>query len=494
MGFWDDINKILGGGFKSNSIGGDNYLSGSSGDTAKVSPDSRGYGPLQAPPDHPFKRSVDEIQSIQQISNQPFNVFDITPYFLAKDQYPCIYKRDVLTQLVGPEENSEYDFAIGPPLTTGGGNSGDGGAPPYWRTVQLPLIGNFLKIDFLPTRIYNEFTGLTPQVQGGVDASQSQYGGTLYNNDYYWNTTGTVGPPYKVNYPNADLLTQTQSKNLILVSFDAQQSTPLVVKNGDVIKCPYNVVYLTIKTGMPRIRITSGYNAEIVDAGTDRSANQNLALGPGYGFLDKPTTHFEPFCVTQGDNITTGVYASMGTATSLDLIIVNSAQNLANTVNAVNANPLQRGVGLLWITDLQLFLTTGNANANIIFNFTLYISDTSGNLRRIVHRFSPVSFRVVTGESAHLDVTKSFPTPIRVSLHQDEQLRLGLYNGSENTMSLSYSINGYTYGRWRFDANNTGVSGNQVPILLMDLLLEHPYFLDNFRTLGGSQSPNAVVK
>lgn len=464
MSFWDSLNDVVNEAFGHSQGQG-------------WGPDTRtGLDPMSAPGARPFARDPAEIQSIAQANDTPFRVIDINCYEIDGTNFPCVYSRDILSKLIGPE------YAQGTGL---GGNAqntiGEQRQNPYWRTIPIPFSGNFLKVEFLPLRINQaQATSGKDRITSAVDLSWDT---TNLFNQGYWDTPGGNV------FDNASFPQMLQMKNIILIGFDAQNQVPIIAEHGTIFKCPFNTAFISFKTGSSRIRITVGYDTEIHTPPPDKAAHGMLHMH-GKGLLEKPLLHYEPFSITATDNDETVIGTSIAASGTLEVILVDSF----NATNAFLSDIEIKGVGLLWITTIQYSVLNIAIANNVIGRYTIFISDTSGNLRRIVSRHNIVNVAYVANGPASYQVVISLPTPIRVSLHQNEQLRMRIKNfdaGAAN--NFNYSILGYTYGNWRFSKNTT-TSGKQVPIALETYLSEHPYFLDNFRTVADNDDANYVVK
>ncbi len=462
-------------------------------------PDTRNMGPMQSPGPDPFSQNPDDIHSIAQVSSTPFKIVDIQPYYVDVATYPCIYKKDVLTQLLGPEGISEEDFndtGLTTPPSFGIRVIQTDEAGNYWRTVALPFVGNFLKIESLPLRnigigsydILNSNNLPNPEViPPASDISKSGPGNvagwTTANvvDQDYWYTEAHGGINY---YPNAAQATTHMSKQIFLVSFDSQNAIPLVTYSGTVFKCPYNQVFVTFKTGAGPIRVTSGYNSEIIDRPPDVDGNSNMAMRSPNGFLERPLLHFVPFCVT-GDDSEAGLTRIAVNASATKTYVITQPLGTISPEASNFHQDTRKGIGVMWISSFNFVSDPEVTAVNHWAKVTLYISDTSGTLRRLVYRRSFFAYpeNGTTGHLSHIhDI--SFSAPIRVCLHQNEQLRIAIVNGDgTGHLYCAYTIQGYTYGRWRYENMNAG--DKQVPMVLLDIVNEHPYPLDNQRTLSG---------
>ncbi len=480
------------------SFGGDNGGGG-------FSPDSRNMGPLQAPGDSPYSQNPDHIESINQVSSTPFKIVDIQPYYVDAATYPCIYKKELLTQLVGPEGIFEEDFNATQQTATPAiirlTQTDESGA--YWRTVALPFVGNFLKIESLPLKnisigdfdVYNSLNLPNPEFMSPAsDISKSSgmtgpggstpLAGSTPNvvDQDFWYTFSTGGINY---YPNASVAMNHMSKQMFLVSFDSQNAIPLVAYSGTVFKCPYNQVFITFKTGAGPIRVTSGYNSEIVDRPPDVDGNSNLAMRSPTGFLERPLLHFVPFCTGTANVGAAGIDNGLTGGNKLTYVVVEPLGTISPEASNFHQDT-RKGVSVLWITNISAAVATDPDTGLNSCNLCLYIGDSSKTLRRIVWQKTFISYNAAANANNVFQSDISFAIPIRVCLKTpSEFLYLQHFNSgsSGETKYLSFSMTGYTYGRWRFE--NMAKVSNFTPMVLLDLMNEHPYFLDSQRTLSG---------
>ena len=93
------------------------------------------------------KLNADKLEAIKQSNSKGFRVLDINPNLLSRADFFCKYQDDVLRQYVGNEnvyETSTIKFDnVGSPTNNQSIQS------PYWRSIEIPIQGNYLKIELL---------------------------------------------------------------------------------------------------------------------------------------------------------------------------------------------------------------------------------------------------------------------------------------------------------------------------------------------------------
>lgn len=437
---------------------------------AGFGPDALNHGPLKPQISNVFVGPKEQISEIVAKNPTPFRIFDIDCYSLDPNNFACIYDYKTLSQLVGYEQrgNGQRNVA-GTDVTVD-----EPGANEYWRTVKIPFAGNFIKIEYLPARIQDESMAPTTffsrldgdPLPGAVDISFDTQGSA--NNYYKPLAAGQVNNLKSLSF-------QHQSKKMILVSFDAQQAIPLIVNDGDTIKAPFNVLYVTMKTGNPRVRVTIGYDTEIIPATKDKRLNASPEFGPGFGLWDSPLLHCVPFCLTNRTKAS-GSGESVATNSQTDRILVTESTYIGG------GNPIstqKKGIACLWLSSFQTAVYMGNVTKDLIMIYTLYVADTANTLLRLVDKFRVVQPNAST-DYASVNFLKTYPMPLRVTLHENERLNIYINNQSASATNFDYTINGYIYGRFAWQDL---AQGNQLAISPLDYVAENPYFLD-------SASPN----
>lgn len=265
---------------------------------------------------------AERINAIKQKTSRGFKTFDINPNLLSRGDFFCVYDDFVLSNFVGsqtPVETSIRKFDNeGAPI------NGQPVASPYWRTVEIPFEGTYLKVEYLPVR------------KNDVEAIQFQTGSGVAN--------GFTEP--EVETQNSfDINYNFSSEQLILVEFENPQGRPLIARHGTAFETYYSAAYVTFKQTSARIRITVGFNSKI-ETQDDRPAN--LSIWGGRGFTTDNTCLPKQFCLTDKDVYPLTTYAGLQLPTGIPFPTV-SATVLSNR----GRNSKDFGVVPVWITSVE---------------------------------------------------------------------------------------------------------------------------------------------
>lgn len=349
------------------------------------------------------KAPAEEIAAIIQNRTRAFNIFDITPSLLTRQNYATLISAQDLYGKFGYEDDS---------FTTGQGTAG-------WRTVELATAGTFLKIEFLPGQINIPYDpALAPNPE---------------------------------NYrKNLDLPTDTVSAGIgnqtIVIQFDDPKSPLIVARHGDTFKVPFERVFVTCKMYVPRFSIITGYNAEIVTNYSKQVANQDIAFGPGHGLFETPHKHAVPFVFTNNfPNTPTGAGTQVSAATTVTNVLIDQGVS----------TPVARGFSIGWITGINIMAVSRVTSTNSGI-FRLSVGQTGSPIRDVLA--IPFYFPAFTSsENRMISIQKTFPTPIRFKLRAAEisgvlftqQLIAAVTNPNPTVgdiFDVVWSIEGYTYG------------------------------------------------
>lgn len=456
---------------------------------------------MKAPGKSPHAQIAEELISIQQRNSKGFRVFDFSPFnFPRTDFYPTIDK-NYLYDLLGPEA-----------VTIASGLYEDGtnvvSDLPYWRTVEIPVQGNFLKIEFLPVR------------QNEVWAS--------------WDSTLPAQIPDNTSVTdNSDSFTLFSPKHstdkFFFLSFQDNQGNQIIAKHGDVFKTEFSSFFLTFKTTIPRFRITIGYNSQ-VEAVDDRHANMQIAYGPGHGVFNNPQVNPVAFEITDKDlngfqNTTPGTgfgyfyvtggstfeadlitnvprilnrcYKAGGANSDLQLAQYSAAANYQFTNDATSAacaisggawtadNFQNNGMIIGWITHFlgNISLTSDAAfTSQMMVDLTLeiYRYTASGASGTPVRRLLTIPV-TLDGIMNHQQFNVPLREPVRFCLMQRDALRLFITNKPTNVLSsktiyCKFAAGGYTLGGLYGHGTNAGFPA--CPFDAYHKFTENPYPMD----------------
>lgn len=399
----------------------------------------------------------DVINSIAQSNAKGFRVLDINPNLLSRSDFYCVYQDTVLREYVGDDNMSEFNGLFG--LSAKYDNEGTPPSfqsiqSPYWRTVSIPVVGNFLKVEYLPVR-QNIGTGFATPPNDTILLS-------------------TVEPQNTLEIVSGVLpgSSQIAGTGLILLDFENPSTTPLIVKNGDVFKTPFTQVFITFKQLSPKIRITIGYNSEIVESKNDP---QSLSIWDGKSLTRNSLQSPKQFCIDTKDSgslIGFSIGAMVpGAFSDFELVLGPNA----------SSRPTD-GLGVLWIDDFKFMVAATAAITSLKgYDFELFVTENlGGGLHNVLER--------VTCGRCFLDSTNfkfvqpEFKEAKRIVLRQNEALIMRatcVYNVAPNVGTfLSFQVSGYSLGSL-FGVINPFTGVDQVwPFRFSRPLTENPYATD----------------
>jgi len=412
------------------------------GDTPKV----------EAPSDDPYKRSYEEMLSIQQKGSRGFRTYDINPFGITIDEFPCQIQNNVLGDLFGFEDGFVSN-----------GFPTDSQTAPFWRTLPLEANGTWVKVEYLPTRLNDSLSrgfgsnlGIGPNIQPQNLGPAIPDPPTAYDQLQPW--------------PQGYVALGAQ----VLLQFDDQAGAPIIAKHGDIFKIPFNVLYVTFKQWSPRIRITVGYNTEM-GHNDDRMLMTRPAFSGGRGFLNNPSQHFVPFSISSSDLV--GTLNRTFIVGAADFGPYTMIQNPAPAA-LVATNPpnfLAKGIGVLFITSVNVSFGVTAAGLNGVFILGLYIEESQvvpapdRRIRRICELQGNYQ------ASGPVNVSKVFQEPVRVTLRSNQKLVVRGYAPAGGT--VGFSIDGYSYGVLAGALNPAGTLP-LAPFTVQTNLSEDPYPMD----------------
>lgn len=487
--FFDDLNKFLADLTpKKSDAGMWNALQGQSatlnldGVSASSPLGSRGYSSPRSMP-------YEQIASLIENRQKAFNVIQISPFNLSQDQYGSQIPQNIINATVGYE--GDQDAAVGGngPFNTNA-----------WRTVEIPIPGDFLKIDFLPSQVnfaHSILTTPNPNNYGKEDQTD----------------TLDLNPSLNSNY--VDLL-QNRS---ILIQFDDTTQPPYLHKPGESYKLPFQKVFITCKTYVPRIEVTIGYSATISSDQQSRIMSSQMDTGPGYGIWDSSSRHCVPFCFTEMDqDLGTKPPTVVSAGTVIRNILISGSTGSTTDpwagteykwtlIDLENQLPEPWGVGIGWITDMDLTILFQTNSIGVNWSVNVYIEGDALQVganppNNAFRRKLLTSFRgntIVNANAATVSqkeyYNKNFSKPIRFSLNLPDPSSRTPFNymprlvvcakawtsGASN-MNMSWTMHGYTFGRLnqenRIQESYNPSSTEAYYGYGMDLLTTHPFPLD----------------
>ena len=380
--------------------------------------------------DDGFNLEVERLNAIQQQSSRGFEIVDINPGLLDSLDYPLTLP---------------YEFIFD---GTNFLNDINGSFVKNFRSVNIPIAGNFLKVEFLyeNNSSGNVYYQAEPPSQSRlVPSAQIKY----------FESYGDQSLQEFDLVTNQDNYTFDQfARNKVFVNFGDDNGKPhLIGSNGKIFKTYFSEVNISLNIGAPKIRVTIGYNSEIYES-TSQAAPINSQLhltGAGRLFSDSDTV-MSPFCLTQNNSVISSSANAYGVALGTTPIpasftwgmIFNNGYSDSN-VPAVPQNIF--GYSVVFIS--RIFFQKRYAVPNVadVFNIYMYVGSknypTIGGVSQAksVHEF-------VMGKLEETYVAE-FKEPKRVVIPAGSALYCRLIYAGANTalnLNFTYSIDGYSYG------------------------------------------------
>lgn len=396
---------------------------------------------------------ADQIEAIKQTNSKGFKIIDIDPNQLDRPTFAPPYSQELFYRMFGYEFSYEGNMAR---VDNTGAVTPGQTSNAYWRTVELDIPGNFLKIEFLPSRMAEGF----PLFAGDMEDTFTATGGVT-NINVQNNTWGSKSP------------NSTGSKRNVMLDFENPTETPILVRDGDCYQTYFSKVLITFKQMNVRIRITIGTNSQIR---SNYEKPTNLSLWSGEGFTRANQIHPTPFSITDhqvNNSSYTGITVG-GSIVETALFMVDRTQAFTNNV----------GVGVLMVTGFSGLIWRAVNDFDGVYDFELMIGTVNGvgtvtGLDKRVAGFTCNFWRGSAGfGSSQLSSALSFPEPIRVCLKSGQALILRivpLFRSNTIDVNAKFECKGYCFG----SLAGTGFGGDVVPFTLGAVFRDHPYPNDN---------------
>lgn len=375
--------------------------------------------------DDGFRLEAERLNAIQQNQSRGFNLIDINPGLLSNQEFPLAIPYEFLFDGSGFMPQSSGSIAAN------------------FRTINIPLQGNFVKIEF----IYENNSSANINDTNAKPLANIKYQQALKN-------TSIVNG--QVIYSEIDLTTgytrydfDNFARNKVYLGFeDVSQKPHLITKSGDTFNTYFNSLTITLNIGAPKIRITVGFNSSKVDGPSDAAINAQLELMGSARLFKEIDSPLVPFNIQQADIQTPydPTAFNLFSTTALNLAILNIASNRGYNIAG---GPISLGYSVLWITSLEFSasrLTSGTG----YMQFNLFTAPAGiGPSAQDAFRVYGAKITLNNGasiENRTLNIT--LPKPIRVVIPNQHSLRLGIYyqSGVALTMAYSYAISGYAFG------------------------------------------------
>lgn len=403
-------------------------------------------GSLEAFQSTSHKLDSNEIDAIKQTQSKGFRVIDIDPNAFTKEEAFCVYDDATLARIVGVAV-SGYGFSAQVDSTAAPTVSGS--PRPYWRTLQLEIPGNYLRVEFLPARV-------TPGRYSEVDPAENPVSILPQNTNLIGNTDQYTG------------VAAEAGRRTMLLDFETPSSTPLIVSDGDEFKTMFSTVLFTFKQLNVRIRLTIGYNSEITSRNTKET---NLSLFGGFGLTKGSPIHPTPFCVSDRDV----------NATNYQGVTASNAPGYINLIyspdypGSLVGVPI--GLGIFFITGFTV-TTTNYVTSPTTQWYDVELVQAKVNVLTVptyvIKRFCGVT---VKNDGATSVV--EFNEPIRVTLRPLECLALRTSfcyspgNAAYDPQTgIKFQVTGYSFGNF----SGEDISGiPKCPLQVNYFYKEHPF-------------------
>lgn len=481
MGFFEDLKRtvdsVLGVPARGGILGEDQYLNRDG--VHPMSSDG-----LKAPSSDPYGLDLADAIAIKQRGTIGFNTVNITPRKLSLTAFPLALSKNKLYDIVGSDADdaglSKYVGVEAPPAYQ---------PIKFWRTVPLSIMGNFLKLEMLPTKINYANNG----IDSGISFVNAENPATFNENN--------TGNTYDRTLIYSDNEKVFESSPVILVQFESLDAGIMVIKPGDVFKLPFTQVFITVKCGSPRFQLIYGYNSEIISDSQNRVMNSNPAFGPGRALWDSPSRHCVPFCMGYGSVANAhSVFADQswylvgaGDTYTDHYLMTNSSYN----VGGVDITPEIEGVSHGWITSLGIRLVFTNSNVADRYEFYFCVrvvgrevSDVSNDRAGKSKPLIMIPLLIYsTGGAVNESVEKSFSIPVRFTLRKGEMLLFSTHAilPAGRDAKVTWNMQGYTFGKLTRGGPVVGSYKNNV--LTMDCVTESAFPLDQDDGIGKTWTP-----
>lgn len=382
--------------------------------------------------DDGYQLEADKLNAIQQRSSKGFQILDINPGLLNDLDNPLTLPYEFIfdgTNFI-PDQNANF--------------------VKNFRSVNIPIAGTFLKIEF----IYENNTGANlsySPVSASPVPNRLVPKAAIKYQQAFATLSGEVDLVSFQDYYSFDNF----ARNKVYVDFGPSTGKPHIVPtSGRIFKTYFNEVNITLNIGAPKVRITIGFNSEVFESPSVSPINARLGLTGGARILADSDTVLAPMSVNDTNVLSLfsgsprGIFIASSAGGAIQLLTFPLISNYGYLMDGVTVSSY--GYSVLWISRItfKVDITPIPAPAVLtdFFRFNLYIQSINnplvGALRqdRIVHS-AKVS---IVGDV----YSAEFSEPIRVVIPAGSALFLGLQYGSTaaSTFALSFSIDGYSLG------------------------------------------------
>ena len=221
-----------------------------------------------------YQLEAERLNAIQQQSSKGFQIIDINPGLLLSTENPLTLPYEFIFDGTNflPDQNMNF--------------------VKNFRSVNIPIAGNFLKIEYIfeintganisysPIEAVGDPTRLVPQAQ--VKYSEA-FGTSLGEMDLITDQ----------EYYTLDNF----ARNKVWLDFGPSTGKPhLIPTSGRIFKTYFNEVNVSLNIGAPKIRVTIGFNSEVYEASSSGAVNSRLALSGAGRLFNDIDQALSPFC------------------------------------------------------------------------------------------------------------------------------------------------------------------------------------------------------
>lgn len=358
-----------------------------------------------------FDLEAERLLAIQQKNSRGFNIVDINPGLLD----PIEFSMSLPYEFIFDGTNFMPDI--------------NGSLSTQFRTVTVPIAGNFLKVEFI-----NEIN------------SQSNFSTNISRPYAKRKYTGIVTNEQDLVTGQTNYSFDNFARTKVFVNFNTVSEKPhLVMRSGDSFNTYFNEVSITLSVGAPKIRLTIGYNSEKQDGPSYAEFNSKLSMsGVGRLLRDSDTT-LSPFCITEIDNFVSS-YTPEGESLSITIPVSTYSKNLVQNLNAsLTGNNEFYGYSILWITRIRFkisrFLGSAmSANCRV----SLVVSNVGATQVQRIHSF--VLDMVTSPSSQEYVYEPAEPLCVVIPSYCAMTLIITSWGSLNGTVFYSHSIDGYSLG------------------------------------------------
>lgn len=405
---------------------------------------------------------LSEQHAIIQQRQYPFNILDIRPFNYFDFSTLKVIRplqanlRDILNK-VG------VDFESGLNATFGLDQALHSNAP--WATEVIQTPGNFLKIEFLPSKVnymwsdLNTTNPLSTTVFTRANQDQS-YNPSKFHNDANFTPTD----PSQDN-PSNTYWSFWGHHSQIFVQFDSPDAPLILAKDGDIFELPFNAVYITFAIQAPAFSVITGNGATVRNSRDHKVMASNPAFGPADELWTIPKRHCTPFCFGEGDQVSSsGLSIAAGATSTLTLF--------SQTVSGSPAATLS-GLAIGWISNIELSASASTASDPLYLEMRVIVLRPDGTSKQLT-RLTLINR---TGSPPAAVIERNYSIPKRFTLKTGEKLQVLTKNiaGGGAGITVNWNIDGYVWGRINSQLSNS----NAFPGYQLEAIQSNPFPLDN---------------